>query len=98
MATVSGGRRSVPAAGAALLGLRTTLLLVEAALPGRAAGLGRPASPRRRRGRLGEERGHPVAGGPAVGELTTIEGGDHFVVIDPSSDAWRQTLTILDGL
>ncbi len=34
----------------------------------------------------------------ATAELTTIEGGDHFVVIDPSSDAWRQTLTILDGL
>jgi len=34
----------------------------------------------------------------ATAELTTIEGGDHFVVIDPSSDAWRQTLMILDGL
>ena len=34
----------------------------------------------------------------ATAELTTIEGGDHFVVIDPASDAWRQTLTILDGL
>jgi acetyl esterase/lipase len=34
----------------------------------------------------------------AVAELTTIEGGDHFVVIDPSSDAWHETLAILDGL
>jgi acetyl esterase/lipase len=44
---------------------------------------------------------HYVAAARAAGataELTAIEGGDHFVVIDPSSDAWRQTLTILDGL
>ncbi len=34
----------------------------------------------------------------ATAELTTIEGGDHFAVIDPASDAWRQTLEILDGL
>jgi len=37
-----------------------------------------------------------AAGG--VAELTTIEGGDHFVLIDPASDAWRRTLAILDGL
>ncbi len=37
-----------------------------------------------------------AAGGAA--ELTTIEGGDHFVLIDPASDAWRRTLAILDGL
>ena len=44
---------------------------------------------------------HYVAAARAAGataELTTIEGADHFVVIDPSSDAWRQTLAILDGL
>jgi acetyl esterase/lipase len=34
----------------------------------------------------------------ATAELTVIEGGDHFVVIDPASDAWRRTLGILDGL
>ena len=42
-----------------------------------------------------------VAAATAAGSdarLTAIEGGDHFVLIDPSSDAWRQTLAILDGL
>jgi acetyl esterase/lipase len=34
----------------------------------------------------------------ATAELTVIEGGDHFVVIDPASQAWRRTLAILDGL
>jgi acetyl esterase/lipase len=34
----------------------------------------------------------------ATARLTEIEGGDHYVVIDPASDAWRQALTILDGL
>lgn len=34
----------------------------------------------------------------ATAELTVIEGGDHFVVIDPASHAWRRTLAILDGL
>jgi acetyl esterase/lipase len=34
----------------------------------------------------------------ATARLTEIEGGDHYVVIGPASDAWRQTLTILDGL
>jgi acetyl esterase/lipase len=34
----------------------------------------------------------------ATAELTEVEGGDHFVLIDPASDAWLQTLTILDGL
>jgi fermentation-respiration switch protein FrsA (DUF1100 family) len=33
----------------------------------------------------------------AVAELTEV-AGDHFSVIDPESDAWRQTLTILAGL
>ncbi|MDX6360602.1 MAG: hypothetical protein QOH37_3656 [Nocardioidaceae bacterium] len=33
----------------------------------------------------------------AVAELTEV-AGDHFAVIDPESDAWRQTLTILAGL
>lgn len=35
------------------------------------------------------------AGGRA--QLTEVEG-DHFTVIDPDSDAWRQTLAILDLL
>ncbi len=34
----------------------------------------------------------------ATAELTVIEGGDHFVVIDPDSGSWQQTLAILDGL
>jgi acetyl esterase/lipase len=35
------------------------------------------------------------AGGPAA--LTEVQG-DHFTVVDPSTDAWRQTLQILDDL
>ncbi len=34
----------------------------------------------------------------ATARLTEIEGGDHYVVIEPVSEAWRQTLKILDGL
>lgn len=34
----------------------------------------------------------------ATAELVTIEGGDHFVVIDPSSDAWARTLGVLDTI
>jgi acetyl esterase/lipase len=37
-----------------------------------------------------------AAGGEA--ELVTSEGGDHFVVIDPSSDAWVRTLAVLDTI
>ena len=33
----------------------------------------------------------------ATAELTEV-AGDHFVLIDPASQAWKQTLTILDGL
>jgi hypothetical protein len=29
--------------------------------------------------------------------LTEVQG-DHFTVIDPTTDAWRQTLEILDAL
>lgn len=32
----------------------------------------------------------------ATAGLVVVEG-DHFVVIDPSSDAWRETLELLDG-
>ena len=37
-----------------------------------------------------------AAAGAAAG-LTEV-AGDHFTLIDPESDAWRQTLTILAGL
>jgi pimeloyl-ACP methyl ester carboxylesterase len=33
----------------------------------------------------------------ARAELTEVRG-DHFTVIDPATEAWRQTLDILDGL
>lgn len=33
----------------------------------------------------------------AQAELVTVDG-DHFVLIDPSSDAWRRTLTLLESL
>jgi acetyl esterase/lipase len=33
----------------------------------------------------------------ATAELTEV-AGDHFVPIDPESDAWRETLSILEGL
>ncbi len=39
-----------------------------------------------------------AVGAGAVAELVTIEGGDHFVVIDPSSPAWARTVTILDTI
>jgi acetyl esterase/lipase len=41
-----------------------------------------------------------VAAATAAGaraELVAVDG-DHFVVIDPTSDAWARTLAILDGL
>jgi len=34
----------------------------------------------------------------AEAELVTIEGGDHFVLIDPTSDAWARQLEILDSI
>lgn len=49
---------------------------------------------------IGQSREY-VAAARAAGadaRLTVVEEGDHFVLIDPSSEAWRQTLTILDGL
>ena len=33
----------------------------------------------------------------ATAELVEVEG-DHFVVIDPESDAWARTLEILDSI
>ena len=49
---------------------------------------------------LSQSRGY-VAAATAAGAdatLTELVGGDHFVLIDPSSEAWRHTLAILDGL
>lgn len=34
----------------------------------------------------------------ATAELVTIDGGDHFVVIDVTSEAWARTLAILDTI
>ncbi len=34
----------------------------------------------------------------ATAKLVEIKGGDHFVLIDPSSSAWARTVEILDGL
>ena len=41
-----------------------------------------------------------VAAATAAGaQATMVEvAGDHFVVIDPTTDAWRETLAILDGI
>ena len=33
----------------------------------------------------------------ATAELTKVDG-EHFVLVDPTSGVWQQTLTILDGL
>jgi acetyl esterase/lipase len=30
--------------------------------------------------------------------VTEVDGGDHFVVIDPASEAWARTLALLDAL
>ena len=38
-----------------------------------------------------------AAAAGAAAELTEVEG-DHFVVIDPASGAWRRTLEILERL
>jgi dipeptidyl aminopeptidase/acylaminoacyl peptidase len=35
----------------------------------------------------------------AGGQATMVEvAGEHFAVIDPTADAWRETLAILDGI
>jgi acetyl esterase/lipase len=41
-----------------------------------------------------------VAAATAAGDQAELVevAGDHFVVIDPTTDAWRQTLAILDGI
>ena len=45
-----------------------------------------------------EGSGPAATAAGATARLTELAGGDHYVVIDPVSDAWRQTLAILDGL
>lgn len=49
---------------------------------------------------LGQSESY-VAAATAAGasaEMVTIEGGDHFVVIDPASEAWSRTLEVLDSI
>jgi acetyl esterase/lipase len=45
---------------------------------------------------ISQSRDYVTAAGAAAG-LTEV-AGDHFTLIDPESDAWRQTLSILAGL
>lgn len=40
---------------------------------------------------------HAARAAGATAELVEV-AGDHFVVIDPDSDAWERTLQILDGI
>lgn len=48
---------------------------------------------------IGQSEGYVAAArdAGASAELVAVDG-DHFVVIDPSSDAWTRTLEILDGI
>jgi len=39
-----------------------------------------------------------ATGAGAEAELVTIDGGDHFVLIDATSEAWARQLEILDGI
>jgi acetyl esterase/lipase len=48
---------------------------------------------------IGQSLDYVAAATAAGAEATMVEvAGDHFVVIDPTSEAWRQTLAILDGI
>lgn len=48
---------------------------------------------------INQSRDYVAAATAAGADVALTEvSGDHFVLIDPESDAWRQTLTILDGL
>jgi len=48
---------------------------------------------------VGQSRGYVAAATAAGARAELVEGdGDHFVVIDPDSDAWARTLEILDSL
>jgi pimeloyl-ACP methyl ester carboxylesterase len=43
---------------------------------------------------IGQSRAYVTAGDATLVEVD----GDHFTVVDPDSDAWAETLGILDGL
>jgi acetyl esterase/lipase len=48
---------------------------------------------------ISQSRDYVTAATAAGAEATMVEvAGDHFVVIDPATEAWRQTLAILDGI
>jgi acetyl esterase/lipase len=48
---------------------------------------------------IGQSRAYVRAAADAGADATLTEiQGDHFTVIDPDTDAWRQTLTLLEGL
>ena len=48
---------------------------------------------------IDQSRGYVEAATAAGADATLAEvEGDHFVVVDPGSDAWERTLALLDGL
>ena len=48
---------------------------------------------------ISQSAGYVAAATAAGARAKLVEvDGDHFVVIDPASDAWKQTLAILDSL
>lgn len=48
---------------------------------------------------IGQSRGYVAAAAAAGARAELVEvDGDHFTVIDPSSDAWARTLAVLDTL
>ena len=48
---------------------------------------------------VSQSRDYVAAATAAGAQATMVEvAGDHFVVIDPTADAWRRTLAILDGI
>jgi acetyl esterase/lipase len=48
---------------------------------------------------VSQSREYVAAATAAGAQAVLVEvSGDHFVVIDPAHDAWRQTLEILDGI
>jgi acetyl esterase/lipase len=48
---------------------------------------------------ISQSRDYVTAATAAGAEATMVEvAGDHFVVIDPATEAWRRTLAILEGI
>ena len=48
---------------------------------------------------ISQSRDYVAAATAAGAQAELVEvAGDHFVVIDPATDAWRRTLEILDGI